>query len=250
MARPNSRQTLTNYALRALGAPVLEINIDDDQIDDRLDEALQFYQEYHSDAVSRVFFKYQVTQLDIDNKYITVPESLLYVLRVLPLASAGSLGKDMFSAEYQMRMGDYQLGGSQVTLLDYEMTRQHMALVDITLNGLSQQITFSRHMNRLAIEVDWNRYLKVGNFVIVEAYKLVDPDQYVDVYNDMFLKRYFIALLKRQWSLNLIKFANIQLPGGVTIDGQAMFDAAIQEIAKIEEEMQLRFEMPADFFCG
>lgn len=250
MARPNSRQSLTEYALRALGAPVLEINVDDDQIDDRLDEALQFYQEYHSDAVSRVFFKYQVTQTDIDNKYITVPESLLYVLRVLPLSSVGFLGKDMFSAEYQMRMSDYQNGASGITLLDYEMTRQHMALVDLQMNGLSQQITFSRHMNRLSIEIDWSRYLQVGNFIIIEAYQLVDPDEYSDVYNDMFLKRYFIALIKRQYGTNLIKFANMQLPGGVTLDGQKMYDDAVQEIIKIEEEMQLRFEMPSDFFVG
>lgn len=251
MAKPTSRETLIQYCLRALGEPVLEVNIDDDQIEDRIDEALQFYQEYHSDAVKRVFVKHQITSDDITNKYITLPESLISIFRVFPISSASMGGTDMFSLKYQMHMNDlYSLrkGGG---LLEYEMTKQYMNTIDMVINGMSQQITFTRHMNRLSIEVNWEETgLVEGIFIILEGYQVLDPNAYPDVYNDMMLKKHSIALLKKQWGQNLVKFEGMQLPGGVTISGRALYEDAMNDIQKIEEEYDTRYSLPPDFFVG
>jgi hypothetical protein len=251
MAKPTTRETLIKYCLRKLGDPVIEINIDDDQIEDRIDEAIQYYQEYHSDAVKRVFVKHQITATDVANNYITLPEALISVFRVFPITTASAGGTDMFSVKYQMHMNDlYSLhrGGS---LIDYEMTKQYMSLIDMTINGLSQQVTFQRHMNRLSIEVNWAEAGLVEDvYVILEGYQVLDPDTYPDVYNDMMLKKYATALLKQQWGANLIKFEGMQLPGGVTINGRALFEDANAEIQKIEEEFDSKYSFPPDFFVG
>lgn len=252
MARPTTREELITYCRRRLGEPVIELNIDDDQVEDRVDEAIQFYQEYHSDAVVRTFVKHKLTATDITNKYITLPEALISVFRVFPFTSASS-GSDMFSIDYQMHMNMndmYSLahGGS---LVDYEMTKQYMSLIDLTINGLSQQVTFSRHMNRLTIEVDWEGSgLVEDTYVIIEGYQTIDPEDYTDIYNDMMLKKHLTALLKLQQGINLSKFDGMQLPGGVTINGRAILDDANAEIQKIEEEYDSKYQMPADFFCG
>jgi hypothetical protein len=251
MAIPQSREQLGEYALRALGAPVIEVNVDDEQLSDRIDEALQFYQEYHSDATKRTFFKHRLTQTDFDNKYITLPDALLSVTRVLPIGGFGGDAKDMFSTRYQMFFNDVMnLRNPTGDLLNYELSRQKMALMDLQFTGLSQQINFVRHMNRLTIEVDWEVYMAVGEYIIIEGFALIDPDQYIEIYNDRFLKKYLIALVKRQWATNLIKFEGMQLPGGVTISGRAMYEDAMNDILKIEEDMQSRFEAPPDFFVG
>lgn len=252
MAKPSTRQQLIDYCLRALGHPVVEINIDDDQVEDRIDEAIQFYQEYHSDAVVRTFVKHQITSTDITNKYITLPEALISVFRVFPIAGNSIGGSDMFSAKYQMYMNDLSSLRSGIgSLVDYEMTRQYMSLIDMTVNGMSQQINFNRHMNRLTIEVNWAESgLKEGVYIILEGYQTLDPNTYTDVYNDMMLKKHSTALLKRQWGINLIKFEGLQLPGGVTLNGRAIYDDAKEEIQKIEEEYDSKYQMPADFFLG
>jgi hypothetical protein len=251
MAQPSTREQLGDYALRALGAPVIEINVDDEQLSDRIDEAMQFYQEYHSDATARTFFKYQITADDVINKYITLPDALLYVVKVLPLGGFGGDAKDMFSAQYQMYFGDVlNLRNPTGDLLNYELSRQKMALMDLTFTGLSQQINFQRHRNRLTIEVDWTRYLNVGEYVVVEGYTLIDPEEYPEVYNDRFLKKYLIALVERQQGINTMKFEGMQLPGGVTLTGRATYEDAMADILKIEEDMQSRFELPPDFYVG
>jgi hypothetical protein len=254
MARVTTRAQLIQYCLRLLGEPVTEVNIDDDQIEDRIDDAIQFYQEYHSDAVKRTFLKHQLTQEDIDNEYITLPEAILSVFRVFPINGAGAGGTDMFSVKYQMHLNDTMglrsgVGGG--ALLDYEMTKQYMSLIDMTLNGLSQQITFTRHMNRLSIEGNWKEYgLREGMYIVLEGYQVLDPDTYPDVYNDMMLKKHAAALLKKQWGQNLIKFEGMQLPGGVTLNGRTLLDEAKEEITKIEEEYDLKYAFPPDFFVG
>jgi hypothetical protein len=251
MARPSTRETLIQYCLRRLGEPVIEVNIDDDQIEDRIDEAIQFYQEYHSDAVKRVFIKHQLTADDVTNKYITLPEAVISIFRVFPITTASLGGTDMFSLKYQMHMNDlYSLrrGGE---LLDYEMMKQYMNTIDMTINGMSQQIIFTRHMNRLSIEVKWDEVgLKEGVFIVLEGYQVIDPNAYPDIYNDMMLKKHATALLKLQWSQNLIKFEGMQLPGGITINGRALFEDATNEIQKIEEEYDTKYSLPPDFFVG
>lgn len=251
MAKPTTRATLIQYCLRNLGEPVIEVNIDDDQIEDRIDEAIQYYQEYHSDAVKRVFIKHQITLADITNNYITLPEAIISVFRVFPITSASAAGSDMFSTKYQMYMNDLSSMNRSSSLIDYEMTKQYMSLIDMTINGLSQQITFTRHMNRLSIEINWAEAgLTEGKYVVLEGYQILDPDTYPDVYNDMMLKRHSTALLKKNWGANLIKFEGMQLPGGVTINGRAIYEDAMNDIQKIEEEYDMKYSTPPDFFCG
>lgn len=252
MARPTSRETLITYCLRKLGEPVIEVNIDDDQIEDRIDDAIQFYQEYHSDAVKRVFVKHQITAEDITNQYITLPEALISIFRVFPISSSTSSGSDLFSMEYQLRMNDLKaIGGNGPNLLDYEMTKQYMSTIDMVLNGMGQQITFTRHMNRLSIEVNWLQAgLREGVYIILEGYQTIDPNAYPDIYNDMMLKKHATSLLKQAWGQNLIKFEGMQLPGGITISGRAMIDDANAEIQKIEEEYDSKYSFPPDMFVG
>ena len=248
MAKPASRQQLVDYCLRALGAPVLEINVDEDQIEDRVDEAIQFYQEYHSDAVVRTFVKHQVTQEDYDNDYITLPDELISVLRVLNLSSGDAA--DMFSVKYQMFLNDLYGLRNPESLVNYEMTKQYMNAIELILTGSSQQITFTRHMNRLSIQDDWKNIVSLGQYIIIEGYQTIDPEEYTDVYNDMLLKKYLTALLKRQWSINLIKFEGMTLPGGVTINGRAMYEDALADIERIETDFDSKYQMPPDFFMG
>lgn len=249
MANPNSRQTLIDYCLRVLGAPVIEINIDDDQISDRIDEAIQFYQEYHSDAIIRTYRKHQITQQNITDGYIDIPDQLLYVSRIFPLANNSTSSSGMWSARYQMHLNDVydlQYAGA---LVNYEMTRQFLEMLDMQLNGVPP-VRFNRHMNRLFIDLDWSYRITAGEYIMVDAYTTIDPNTYTDVYNDMFLKKYCTALIKRQWGANLIKFEGMQLPGGVTINGRQIFEDANADVQKLEEEMELKYQKPVDFFVG
>ena len=245
---PDSREKLVRYCLRNLGEPVIEVNIAEDQIEDRVDEALQFYAEYHSDAIAHEFFKHKVTQADIDNRYIEIPDAILNAVRVLPFTHENS-SINIFDARYQIALNDMYNLGFAGTLANFVHTQQYIRTLDMMING-TPQVEFNRHQNRIFINIDWEQHLQVGNFIIVEGYRVVDPDTFTDVYNDMFLKRYLTALLKRQWAINLKKFDGMELPGGVTLNGQQMYDEATDEIRNIEEEMQLKYEAPVDFFVG
>ena len=248
MSKPGSRQELADYCLRALGAPVVEINIDDDQLGDRIDEAFQFYREYHSDATIRRYRKHQVTATDVTNEYIDIPETFIHISRVLPFQVTGGAGD--FNVEYQIMLNDiYDLRGPN-SVLHYAMSQQHLALVDTLFDGKDQTLRFNRHMNRLFIEPRWGTDIKAGEFIIIEGYETVDPATFTDVYNDIFLKKYLTALIKRQWGTNLKKFGGLQLPGGVEINGQQIYDEANEEIKEIEEQMQSRYEMPPLDFMG
>lgn len=248
MAIPNSRQTLIDYCLRNLGEPVLEINVSEEQIEDRIDEALQFYQEYHSDAISPVFHKHQVTAQDIQNEYISIPDAITVVTRIFSLAEAGT-SSGMFSAKYQLFLNDIfdlRFAGS---ISNYVQTMQYLNTLDMVFNG-EEQIRFNRHMGQLYVDTDWGTSIKEGNYIIVEAYRIVDPNTFSKVYNDMFLKRYATALIKRNWGQNLSKFDGMQLPGGVQINAQRILEEANAEIREIEQEMQLKYENPPLFFVG
>lgn len=322
MAKPTSRATLIDYCLRNLGAPVIEINVDEDQLDDRVDDAIQYYQEYHGDAVVRSIRKHKITDSsltvdsttgfkvgetitggtsgatakiaevtdsttiryknvdvantsfttevitgsdssstatislatkgDIENKYIDIPNTFLSVNNVFDIVTQGS-SSNMFSVDYQLHLNDiFDLGGPYGGgLVNYEITKQYMSLIQRNINGVFEKIEYTRHKNRVNFHSDETlTNLGKDKYIIFDGYEVVDPDTFADVYNDRFLKRYTTALIKRQWGLNLIKFEGMQLPGGVTLNGRQIFDDAKEEIDKLEEEMILAHEMPPHFVIG
>ena len=365
MAKPNSRATLISYCKRALGHPVIEINVDDDQVDDRIDEAFQFYQEYHTDALEKVYLKHLVTKTDQANGYITIPDLVTNVVRLMPL-NESELTNNMFDVRYQVMLNDMHNLGFMGQMYDFKMKMNHLAMLDMILDADEKHVDFNRHQNRLHVHMDWandtntpddvtiavtvvggkfyfdgsltpNKTLSIGStitfdqsdasntghllklsttangthgggseyttgvtiagtpgsagastklvvtettatslyyycnvhsgmgntglltseltagtftYLVVECYRIVDPDTFTDVYNDYYLKRYATALLKHQWGTNLLKFEGMQMPGGVTFNGRQIFDDARDEIEKLTEEARLNWEEPIDFYTG
>jgi hypothetical protein len=247
MATVTSREQLKDYCLRQLGAPVIEINVDDDQVEDRIDDAFQFYREYHFDAVEKVYLKHQMTANNISDQYIEISDAVVGVERVFPFMNK-STGTNIFDIKYQILINDlYTLMSTDV--IYYTQVRQELELINQVLVG-QKPIRFNRHMNRLHIDMDWAADVVPGTYVIVECWRILDPDVFTNVYNDMFLKRYATAQIKKQWGNNLKKFAGVQLPGGVTLNGEIIYQEAIEEIRQIETEIQSRFELPVDMFVG
>lgn len=250
MATPNSRQSLIDFCLRRLGAPVIEINVDDDQIEDKVDDALQMYQEFHSDATYRTYLKHIITQSDKDNGYIPIDSNIIYVSQLFPLNTTFS-SVNMFDIRYQMMLnslGDFMnfAGGMSY----YYQMQQYLEFLDQVLSGYPQT-TWSRHQDRLYVWGEWsNGDLDVGDYVVAEVYTAVDPDTFSSVYNDMFVKNYTTALIKQQWGMNMSKFEGMQLPGGVTISGRQILEDANTELKELEEKLRLEQELPPDFFVG
>lgn len=249
MAKPNSRSTLIDYCLRALGAPVIEINVDDDQVEDRIDEALQFYQHYHADAIEKVYLKHEVTADNITNGYIPINDLVTDVVRIFPLREGGSTS-NMFDVRYQMHLNDIYSMGYMGSLLDYEMSMQWLSMLDMIIDSDDKHINFERHKNQLRVDMDWSQEIEAGEYIIVECYRILDPATYTDVYNDYFLKRYATALIKQQWGVNLSKFEGMVMPGGVTFNGRQILEDAKEEIEKLNEEVRLNWEQPVDFYTG
>jgi hypothetical protein len=255
MAIVSSRQGLIDYCLRRLGQPVVEINIDEDQLEERVDDALEFFQEYHFDGVEKVFLKHIITQDNITNEYIEmgnpatpVGGPIVSVVRVLPIPAFDSFSGGFFNEEYQMRLNDLNnFSGS--SLIQWSMTLRNFSEIE-QLFSITPTMLFNRKQDRLYLECDWVNKFSVNDILVVEAYRILDPTQYTEVYNDMFLKKYCTALIKRQWGENLKKFTGVVLPGGITLDGKTIYDEAVEEINKIEEEMSLKYELPADGYVG
>lgn len=310
---PSSRQQLIDYCLRKLGHPVVEINIDDDQLEDRIDEALQFYREFHYDAVEKVYLKTKVeastitvdgaanvfvpsdivttstggtaqvlgvdspTKLSVkgmsgdfsanatitkggttvtivsatkgsfDNQYFEIADAVTGVTQVLPFTNKSS-GMNLFDIRYQIMVNDlYTLQSTD--LIYYSQIRTHLEMLNQMLVG-AKPVRFNRHTNRLYVDMSWGVDVAPGDYVIVECMRILDPNTYNDVYNDMMLKKYAVALIKRQWGENLKKFEGVQLPGGVTLNGQKIYDEAMDEIEKVEAEMRLTWEEPVGFLVG
>ena len=253
MAAPASRQQLIDFCLRRLGEPVIEINVDVDQIEDKVDDSLQMYREFHSDATYRTYLKHQITQTDVDNKYIPISPNILYVSQLFPINPTFST-INMFDIRYQMMLnslGDFMnfAGGMSY----YYQMNQYLDFLDQMLSG-TPQTTFSRRQDRLYIWGEWSENsisaLKPGDYIVAEVYEVIDPDLHTSIYNDMFIKNYTTALIKQQWGLNMSKFEGMQLPGGVTISGRQILEEANTEIEKLEEKMRLEQELPPDFFVG
>jgi hypothetical protein len=269
MASITSRDGLIDYALRKLGAPVIEINIDRQQAEDRVDEALQFFNERHFDGVERVFFSHELTADDITNRYILTDDlatpkgfptggptgrdivSVTKVFQFGPLKGIDS----MFDVRYQMALSDYfgintGLGyQSALGLASYDSAKRYISMISDFFQP-EKEIRFSKVTNRLLIDGDLSQSTESGDYLIIEAYAALDPETFNEIYNDRMLKRYVTALLKKQWGSNLSKFAGVQLPGGVQLNGPQIYAEALQEIQIIEQEFYSQYELPIDFIVA
>jgi hypothetical protein len=271
MAIPATKATLKSYCLRSLGFGVIDINVSDDQVDDRIDEALQFFAEYHYDGIERVYLKHQITQADIDRAvtdntssatdtvdnsvtatwldgagYIPTPDAVISVVQVFPFTDSST--SNMFDLRYQLRLNDlYDF--SSTSIMEYQMTLQHLDFLEHILVG-EVPIRFSQHQQRLYLDMDWNNDIKVDEFIIIECYRKLDPATFTDIFNDMYLKRYATALIKRQWGANLSKFNGVSMLGGVTMNGETIYSQAQEELQRLEEQIQLAFELPINYMIG
>ena len=285
MAQPSTRQGLIDYCLRRLGAPVLEINVDDDQIDDLVDDALQYFQERHYDGVERMYLKYQITQDDINrgsatnqsgssntvgivtttgtssnvpglgtitsnfyetSNFIQVPDSVIGIEKIFKFDTS-SISGGMFSIKYQLFLNDLYYFNS-VELLQYAMTKTYLEDIDHLLTT-DKQVRFNKRQDRLYLDIDWKAQT-VGSYMIIDCYRALDPASFTQIYNDSFLKKYLTALIKRQWGQNLIKFNGVKLPGGIELNGRQIFDDAEREIADIQSRMSMDYELPPYDFIG
>lgn len=230
----NSREDLKEYCLRQLGSPVIQINVEDTQLEDRIDDALEFFRLYHYDGSETVYLKHQLTQLDIDNKTIPVSDLIYSVKRMVPFPMSGS-SSNLFSAQYQILLNDiYNL--SAMSLQQYVQTMQQIDMVNFILNG-ETPLRFNRYKGVLQIDADWSKF-SVGDYIVVEAYGAVDEEVYTKIYSDPWLRKYTTALFKRQWAYNLKKFSGIALPGGVVLNGDKLYEEATSEITVMEENLK------------
>ena len=303
MARPNTRATFKEYCLRNLGKPVIDINVDEDQVEDRIDEAVQYFSQYHTDGVERMYLKYKVTaddkvrlranndftvsepgtyadnielesgtagdspgdliledgkkiQLEGSNlvstkyeenqNYLVIPDSVLSVINIFPLSDRANL--NMFDVRYQLRLNDlYDF--SSTSIVHYELTMRHLDFLDHILVG-EKPIRFNTLSNRLYIDMDWAEDIDADEYLIIECYRQLDPTQHTRMFDDIMLKRYATALIKRQWGQNLSKFNGTAMLGGVTLNGPELFSTAIAEQQKLEEEIRSNFEEPPHIMQG
>jgi hypothetical protein len=317
MAQPTTRLQFIDYCKRRLGFPVIDINVDDDQVNDRVDDALQFFEDYHFDGVEKMYMKHQITQADIDRRWIYCPDAVTYVVGMFPFDDSNS-SINMFDLRYQLRLHDlYDF--TSVSYVSYEITMQHIRTLNLLFSG-TPQIRFNRKQNKIFLDIDWSRDVSVGDYVVIDCYRAIRPatitltgtgtavttsntitgtgtifDQELlegdvitlggqelqvyqiitptilttigpvasnvtngvltkpgnsEVFNDRFLKRYATALIKYQWGSNLSKFAGIQMPGGVTLDGVRIMTEAKEEMDKIEEDMYNFNSLPSEIFTG
>ena len=271
MAIPSTKATLKTYCLRALGYGVIDINVSDDQVDDRLDEALQYFAQYHYDGIERMYLKHKITQTEIDRAktdasvtatdkvdssitadwlegkgYIPIPDTIVSVVQVFPFDDSST--NNMFDIRYQLRLNDlYDF--SSTSIIQYQMTMQHIDYLSHILTG-EVPIRFNQHQNRLYLDMDWSNDVSADEYIIIECYRKLDPTTWTDIYDDIYLKRYATTLIKRQWGANLSKFNGVQMLGGVTMNGADIFSQAQEELQRLEEQIQLSFETPIDYMVG
>ncbi len=271
MAIPTTKATFKNYCLRALGFGVIDINVSDDQADDRIDEALQYFAQYHYDGIEKMYLKYQVTADDITRatendtttatdsidssitatfsegkNFIPMPSAVVSVLNIFPFDDQAT--NNMFDIRYQLRLNDlYDF--SSTSIIHYQMTMQQLDFLSHILVG-EKPLRFNQHQNRLYIDMDWSNDITAGEYLIIECYRKIDPASYTDIFDDIYLKRYATALIKRQWGANLSKFNGVTMLGGVTMNGADIYSQATEEIERLEEQIQLSFETPIDYMVG
>ena len=274
MAQPASRTDLINYCKRQLGAPVLEINIADEQVDDLVDDALQYFHERHFDGVIQTFLKYKITQDDIDrgrgkgsdnpvgivtttatstvgisstfsfeenSNFLQIPPAVLGINKIFRFDGSNTVTNNMFSVKYQLFLNDvYTFSSTEI--LSYAMTKRYLEDLDFAL-GTEKHIRFNKRQDRLYLDFDWGAASK-DDYLIIDCYRLIDPNDFTRVYNDSFLKKYLTALMKRQWGQNLIKFQGVKLPGGIELNGRQIYDDAEKDLEIIREQMSNTYELP------
>lgn len=246
MALPTTREQFKKHCLIRLGHPMIKINVTDEQIEDRVDEALSYYWDYHFDGTEKTYYKHQITQTDMTNKYLTLPENIIGAVNIFPIGESYSTNS-MFSIRYQIYLNDlYTL--TTPSMLPYFSTLQHLALIEQLLIG-QQPIRYNRHRNILHIDMDW-ALVKEGMYFLVEAYQIVDPTTYVDVWKDRWLIRYCTALIKRQWAMPMKKYTGLMTVGNIQLNGQQLYEEAEAEIAKLEEEMIISYSLPVTDMIG
>ena len=244
--QPASRTELREYCLRALGKPVIQINVEEDQLEDRLEEGLQMYQEFHGDATIKTYLKHEISQTDIDNEYVTLTEATIGVMAVFPLDSGST--KNMFDVRYQLYLNDiYDL--TKTSIVSYYQVQQHLGVLQEVFSG-KPGMRFSRHQDRLYVDVDWSKEFNVGDYLVAECVQIVDPTTYTDIFNDMWLKQYTTELFRKQWGNNLIKYQGTQLPGGTTLDGGRILDEAKSNIEILLQDLEGKYQFPVDFAVG
>ena len=249
MAKPATRQQLKDYALKKLGAPVININVDDSQVEDLVDDALQFFAEYHFDGVEIQYMKHLITDANITDGYIDMDAISTDVVSVTRLFQVNVHSTNMFDVAYQLALNDFFGTFTTGTFTNYTITKQNLEMLQDILDP-EKNIRFSRVTNKLYGDFDWSADLSAGNYVVIEAYVALNPETYPEIYNDRLLKKYLTALIKQAWGNNLSKFEGVQLPGGVQFNGQKILDEAREDIDKIEEYVQDRYELPPDFMVG
>ena len=241
MALPTTRSEFKEYLLRRLGAPVINIEVSDDQVDDRVDESLKYFYDYHFNGSEKTYYKHQLTTEDISNEYITLPENIIGAVRIFPVGTFAGTSGNMFSAEYQFALNDLY-SYTAVSLVPYFMVRQHLGLIEEMLVG-EKPIRYQRHTDRLYIDMNWDK-VSEGEYIIVEAYQVIDPDTWADAWADRWLLEYASEKVKQQWGMNTKKFDQVQILGGMTYTGQQIYDEASQRIRELEEDMIRSFSMP------
>ena len=277
MASPSSRSELADYCRRQLGAPVLEINVADEQVDDIIDDAVQYFQERHFDGVSQAYLKYKITQDDIDrgrasmetnkkqtgittttatadivgtattfsyyenSNFLQIPPSVIGVTKIYHFDGTNTMTNNMFSVKYQMFLNDIYYWGA-TELLTYAMTKTYLEDINFLLTT-EKQIRFNKRMDRLYLDIDWDSVSK-DDYLVIDCFRQLDPNDYSRVWNDSFLKKYTTALLKKQWGQNLLKFQGVKLPGGVELNGRQIYDDAEKDLEIIREQMSNTYELP------
>jgi hypothetical protein len=274
MSKPSSRQELIDYCLRQLGEPVIEINVAEEQIDDLVDDALQYFQERHFDGIEKMYLKYKLTEDDLNrgrasattgvgittttgtsniagigttsfnfyesSNYIQVPDSIIGIEKIFKFDTS-SISGGMFSIKYQLFLNDLYYFNS-VELLQYAMVKRYLEDIDFLLTT-DKQVRFNKRQNRLYLDIDWNSQ-SANTYIVIECYRILDPNTFTKVYNDSFLKKYLTALIKKQWGQNLIKYQGVKLPGGIELNGRQIYDDAQRDLEDIKERMTLEYELP------
>jgi len=258
MANINSRSEFKDYCLRRLGFPVIDINVDDHQVEDRITDALQYFTDRHADGTQKVYYIKAIEQTDINNKYLDMSPSvttdadnnemeIVGVSRIFPISDSQA-NVNMFDLRYQLRLNElYDF--TSASYINYTLTQQHLRSLEIMFTG-EVPIRYNRHMKKLFIDWAWGTEVILGDVVVAECYATLNPDVFPGVWNDRWLKEYCTALIKRTWGSNLKKFGGIQLPGGVTLNGKEVYDEAIEEIERLESEMESMFGAPLEFFLN
>jgi hypothetical protein len=270
MAQPSSRAELKDYCLKQLGKPVLEINVDDDQIDNLIDDAIQYFHERHYDGIDRVFLKHKLTPATKGTlsqpgpvgtsttsgavvgagltsltyvegvNYLPLPDSIIGVNNILKINSS-TVSDGLFNIKYQLFLNDVYYYGA-LDLLNYAMVKRYLEDLDFLLNPHAQ-IRFNKLNHKLYLDIDWSE-VGENEYVIIDCYRIVDPADAPKLYNDWWLKKYLTALIKKQWGQNMIKFNGVLLPGGVQLNGRQIYDDGVAEIEKLEEQLKNEYELP------